>query len=1058
MKKWAKKLFAKVLPIIFTLPLLFNSFNVIPVSSAATDKTSPTPADEVKTLNGELDKASDDFKNASFLTKGLRLDELKKVSQKRKDALKKLIKEDPSKVGSVVVDDVSKYPVEVQDQIEKKGEHKGYFVRQVSDFKDNEEEKDLLFSQKDIKSSSVVLVPESDKGKIDASLVGSEVTVSGYQVDNLLWYPVSQNTTLLSSAVTSQITGSREVAVLYISFKNNRTRSLAESDIRSYAFSSYNNFLKKSSNNLFTITGNVYMLDLDIDQTCNFSVDSNDPSGIYTYDSPLVKEILYQYKWPWNPDPASVDKMVIFDPSVTNCSAPGMAFIGLRWAYSVGLGAFSHEYGHLLNIAHSQGYECSTAFVFKGCTVIKYGNRNDIMGTQNEDNGDYGAYAKESLGWLQGTQIANVSTNGTFTLEQYEEWPSSPGPSFPTKVLKVSTFSGGPAYYVYYRRANTTNPPEGPVIELASGTVAPYRLTYLLDTTPASKSSTIDDINDGYLRDGQNVTDPYNGITFKGISHTFNSATLAIEFGPKASGSATANVSWGRGTGYLVAMGQKKDMTWPKMHYLVDVKCTGPYCTGDWNQWSGDCMGISPDNLCPPIDTTDTSLTLNVGSSSLGYTYTYRVSIITLDDNDPTHTQIHAYSWKGETDASTNCNGPNTCTTTISWPKVTYKGIIFEKGTDIDPCLRMQIPGLKVGCVRSFESIQDDTSFMFRGLPTGVNFSGFLYTTDFSNTNHTIRIYNDLGQSENYFRSCSTNNDTRCTIPMFSFVGYEPILYSVRVGNETGYNISGTKSALAFADGSYSNGWGWNYRALIYTAGYSDCMAAAAAGGQCLAQDLYDANGPAYSLRFVGLTPNTNYNFLVCAFTCDQSNGNTYLFYPPIIVPSSGDAGGPSFFETDPFVASVDTDSDGCPDVKELGSDWKKGGQRDPENRWDFWDVPVPAITSTNWNLPVGDPGRPKMDHNIGAADAQAIFTYYKAGAKAGMQVKNGISYDSHYGYKMGLTNDPNFTDGMFYDRTPNPVDPVNQFWKVGPPDGVVGANDAQLEFAIFKNGGSNCN
>ena len=98
------------------------------------------------------------------------------------------------------------------------------------------------------------------------------------------------------------------------------------------------------------------------------------------------------------------------------------------------------------------------------------------------------------------------------------------------------------------------------------------------------------------------------------------------------------------------------------------------------------------------------------------------------------------------------------------------------------------------------------------------------------------------------------------------------------------------------------------------------------------------------------------------------------------------------------------------------------------------------------------------MDHNIGTTDAQAVFAYFKAGAKKGAPEKNGISYDSHYGYLMGLTNDPNFTDGMFYDRTSNPVDPVNQFWKVGPPSGTVSAGTAQLEFAVFKNGGSNCN
>ncbi len=151
----------------------------------------------------------------------------------------------------------------------------------------------------------------------------------------------------------------------------------------------------------------------------------------------------------------------------------------------------------------------------------------------------------------------------------------------------------------------------------------------------------------------------------------------------------------------------------------------------------------------------------------------------------------------------------------------------------------------------------------------------------------------------------------------------------------------------------------------------------------------------------------------------------------------------------------LDTDNDGCSDSKELAGDWKKGGQRDPNNRWDFFDVPVPAITATNWNLPTGDAGRPTLNHAILNNDAQAIWAYFGTKRSSPPNAK-GLSYDTHYGYQMGLTNDPNFTDGMFYDRTLN-SDP-NQFWKTGQPKGAVTVSDAQLEFSIFSKGGSNCN
>ena len=156
-----------------------------------------------------------------------------------------------------------------------------------------------------------------------------------------------------------------------------------------------------------------------------------------------------------------------------------------------------------------------------------------------------------------------------------------------------------------------------------------------------------------------------------------------------------------------------------------------------------------------------------------------------------------------------------------------------------------------------------------------------------------------------------------------------------------------------------------------------------------------------------------------------------------------------------PTPSLVDSDGDGCSDAQELGSDWKLGGQRDPNNKWDFWDVPVPPISATNWNLPVGDPKRPKMDHAITVQDAQAVWAYYGT-KKGGPANAAGYSYDTHYGYQMGLTDDPNFTDGMFYDRSPSTDQ--TQFWRTNAPRGIVGAATAQLEMSLYSRGGSNCN
>jgi hypothetical protein len=117
----------------------------------------------------------------------------------------------------------------------------------------------------------------------------------------------------------------------------------------------------------------------------------------------------------------------------------------------------------------------------------------------------------------------------------------------------------------------------------------------------------------------------------------------------------------------------------------------------------------------------------------------------------------------------------------------------------------------------------------------------------------------------------------------------------------------------------------------------------------------------------------------------------------------------------------VDDDGDGCATSKEpaLGLN-----SSDP---WDFYSVPVPSL------LAAPNPRLVFKDHVVGAADAQAVFAYFKAGATAGDQ-----RYDQDL-------NGNGVADGVEYDRSF--VGPSQS----GAPDGVVSAQDAQLAFAQFR-------
>lgn len=120
---------------------------------------------------------------------------------------------------------------------------------------------------------------------------------------------------------------------------------------------------------------------------------------------------------------------------------------------------------------------------------------------------------------------------------------------------------------------------------------------------------------------------------------------------------------------------------------------------------------------------------------------------------------------------------------------------------------------------------------------------------------------------------------------------------------------------------------------------------------------------------------------------------------------------------------TLDTDGDGCKDYKEL----LLVPPTDPNNPWDFYSVPIPAL------FMAPDPTIVFHDGIIGASDAQSVFGYFKKTAKTG-----SLEYEQDL-------NLNGIKDGIEYDRSF--VGPG----QTGPPNGVIGAQDAQLAFAQFK-------
>jgi hypothetical protein len=126
-----------------------------------------------------------------------------------------------------------------------------------------------------------------------------------------------------------------------------------------------------------------------------------------------------------------------------------------------------------------------------------------------------------------------------------------------------------------------------------------------------------------------------------------------------------------------------------------------------------------------------------------------------------------------------------------------------------------------------------------------------------------------------------------------------------------------------------------------------------------------------------------------------------------------------------------DTDGDGCADTEEAGDNPLQGGDRNPYDQWDFYDVPVPAN-------PDPIPNGPK-NQAVSLTDALAILLY--VGASDGGPINgNGVDYDSD-------KNQDGVDDGRDYDRTPS--------WPFsGAPNGAINLGDV---LAALAQGGHHC-
>jgi len=128
-----------------------------------------------------------------------------------------------------------------------------------------------------------------------------------------------------------------------------------------------------------------------------------------------------------------------------------------------------------------------------------------------------------------------------------------------------------------------------------------------------------------------------------------------------------------------------------------------------------------------------------------------------------------------------------------------------------------------------------------------------------------------------------------------------------------------------------------------------------------------------------------------------------------------------------------DSDGDGCADIEEVGDDPFLGGDRNPSDPWDFYDVTVPAMPDPTPNG--------ARDKAVAMDDVLAVLFYVGTyNGDGGLPGPNGVAYDSDKGVDTDgdtVADIPpdGVPDGLPYDRTAS--------WPFsGAPDGAIALDD----------------
>lgn len=208
--------------------------------------------------------------------------------------------------------------------------------------------------------------------------------------------------------------------------------------------------------------------------------------------------------------------------------------IGLAWVngglwsdQNSFLHATGHELGHNFANGHANGHDCGVLAIGGSCASNSYADYSEIMGANYTSAQHFNGYRKQSMGWLSGANVRNVTVSGDYTVAPIE----TQGGGIPN-LLTVSR-DLQTSYYIENRsRIGFDSGLNDYLVNGANIYIAPKILgseeSHVVDMTPGSFPANDQDpegkgdFRDSALLVGQSFYDIQNRVEIKLLSKSLN--------------------------------------------------------------------------------------------------------------------------------------------------------------------------------------------------------------------------------------------------------------------------------------------------------------------------------------------------------------------------------------------------------------------------------------------------------------------------------------------------------------------------------------------------------